>query len=277
MRSCSTISVDAGLHPQWEGMRTGRKIIEVVNLTVRYGRNTVLKEVSLDVYEGEILVILGGSGSGKSVLVRHMIGLETPASGKVLIKDIDLVNASNEELRSLRRNMGMLFQSSALLGSMTLAENVALPLADFTGLDPSAIDKIVHMKLAMVGLAGYEDHLPSEVSGGMKKRAGIARAMVLDPDVLFLDEPSAGLDPVTSAGIDALIKTLNVNLGTTMIIVTHELESIFDIAQRVIMVDRSIKGIIAEGDPKELRDHSTEPKVRDFFNRRTPDNHNGEK
>jgi phospholipid/cholesterol/gamma-HCH transport system ATP-binding protein len=164
--------------------------------------------------------------------------------------------------------MGVLFQSGALFGSMTLAENLALPLQEYTDLSPAEIERIVKMKLALVNLAGYENHLPEEISGGMKKRAGLARAMALDPNVLFFDEPSAGLDPISAAELDILIKSINTGMGTTMVVVTHELESIFSIAHRVIMLDKSAQGIIAQGDPRELKDHSPDPRVTDFFNRR---------
>jgi phospholipid/cholesterol/gamma-HCH transport system ATP-binding protein len=181
---------------------------------------------------------------------------------------VDLMTADDTELHKLRRGIGVLFQSGALFGSMTLAENVSLPLEEYTDLSPEAIDLIVRMKLSLVDLAGYENHLPEELSGGMRKRAGLARAMALDPAVLFFDEPSAGLDPITAAELDILIKGINAGLGTTMVVVTHELESIFNIAHRVIMLDKSAKGIIAEGDPRELKEHSTDPRVVNFFNRR---------
>jgi len=197
-----------------------------------------------------------------------MLGLHELASGRVLINGIDTMRADDDELARLRRQMGMLFQSSALFGSMTLWENVALPLTEFTSLPADMIDMIVKMKLGMVGLEGYENHLPSELSGGMQKRAGIARAIALDPTVLFFDEPSAGLDPVTAAELDVLIKKINRGIGTTLVIVTHELQSIMSIAQRIIMLDKSEKGIIAEGNPWELKEHSEDPRVRNFFNRR---------
>lgn len=247
---------------------SSEKIIVVENLTARFGDNTVLENISFEVYRGDIFIIIGGSGCGKSTLLKHMIGLYELASGRVIINGIDITNADDEQIGRLRQGMGMLFQSSALFGSMTLYENIALPLMEFTDLPSSMIDSIVKTKLGMVGLSGYENHLPSELSGGMKKRAGIARAMALDPEVLFFDEPSAGLDPVTSAELDILIKNLNKGIGTTMVIVSHELESIFNIAHRIIMLDKGKKGIIAEGDPHELKKSSNDPRVINFFNRK---------
>lgn len=238
------------------------------NLTARFGDRTIFTNVSFQVNEGEVLVILGGSGCGKSTLMKQMIGLYRPASGRVLIKGVDINTPDEVQLRQLRMQIGVLFQSSALFGSMTLGENVALPLGEYTDLSPASIDLLVRMKLAMVNLTGSAELLPSELSGGMKKRAGLARAMALDPSILFFDEPSAGLDPITSAELDNLIKTINSSLGTTMVIVTHELESIFDIAHRVVMLDKTAKGIIAEGDPHYLREHSTDPRVVNFFQRR---------
>ena len=243
-------------------------IIEVDGLTARFGDNTVFKEVSFQVHRGEILVILGGSGCGKSTLLKHMIGLYQPAAGRVILNGIDMRTDEAEELRQVKMGMGVLFQSGALFGSMTLAENLALPLEEYTDLTREEIEGIVRMKLALVNLAGYENHLPEEISGGMKKRAGLARAMVLDPSVLFFDEPSAGLDPISAAELDILIKSINTGLGTTMVVVTHELESIFSIAHRVIMLDKSAQGVIAQGDPRELKENSPDPRVTDFFNRR---------
>lgn len=243
-------------------------VIEVAGLTARFGDTTILENVGFQVFRGEILVILGGSGCGKSTLLKHMIGLYRPYAGKVLINGVDVNIEDEGELVNLRKGIGVLFQSGALFGSMTLAENVALPLSEYTDLSPDTIDLIVKMKLSLVDLAGYENHLPEEVSGGMKKRAGLARAMALDPSILFFDEPSAGLDPITAAELDILIKSINAGLGTTMVVVTHELESIFTIAHRVLMLDRGAKGIIAEGDPSYLKEHSSDLRVVNFFNRR---------
>jgi phospholipid/cholesterol/gamma-HCH transport system ATP-binding protein len=246
---------------------TRETVITVEGMTVRYGENTILDNVDLKVFKGEILVIAGGSGCGKSTLLKHIMGLSKPTSGKVVINNIDITTADYDKVTDIRKGIGMLFQSSALFGSMTISENVSLPLATFTDLSDETIELIMRMKLGMVGLAGYENHYPAELSGGMQKRAGIARAMAMDPGVLFFDEPSAGLDPITAAGLDRLITSINQGMGTTMVIVTHELQSIFAVAQRIVMLDRSAKGIIAEGDPWELKEKSTDPLVRNFFNR----------
>ena len=243
-------------------------IIQVRDLVAGYGDRVILEDLSFDVYEGEIFVILGESGCGKSTLLKHLVGLNCPLSGRIVIDGTDISREGDEETYSeVLKKIGILYQSGALLGSMTLAENVALPIFEYTNLSPSHVATLVKMKLNLVGLGGYENYLPSEISGGMKKRAGLARAMALNPKILFFDEPSAGLDPVTSAGLDHLIIHLNRSFGTTMVIVTHELESIFAVAHRIIMLDQRSKGIIAEGDPKFLRDHSKNPFVHQFFNR----------
>jgi phospholipid/cholesterol/gamma-HCH transport system ATP-binding protein len=243
-------------------------VILVEGLTASFGDEVIFENVNFQVHRGEILVILGGSGCGKSTLLKHMIGLYRPAAGRVLVNGVDVNTDDDQELRRLRMGIGVLFQSGALFGSMTLAENLALPLQEYTDLSPADIELIVKMKLGLVQLAGYENHLPSEISGGMKKRAGLARAMALDPNVLFFDEPSAGLDPITSVEMDNLIKSINAGMGTTMVIVTHELESIFSIAHRVVILDKGARGIIAMGDPRDLQEHSQDPRVVNFFNRK---------
>ena len=246
----------------------GRKIIiQVRDMVAGYGDDVILDRISFDVYEGEIFVVLGGSGCGKSTLLKHMIGLIRPKWGEVLIDGEDICASDEKTYQRIIRKFGVLYQSGALLGSLTLAQNVALPIQEYTDLNKRSIDMLVRMKLNLVHLNGYENHLPSEISGGMKKRAGLARAMALNPQILFFDEPSAGLDPITSADLDNLIIHLNKSLGTTMVIVTHELHSIFAVAHRVIMLDKRTKGIIAEGDPAYLRDHSQNPFVKGFFNR----------
>jgi phospholipid/cholesterol/gamma-HCH transport system ATP-binding protein len=248
--------------------RLDRKpVIVVENLTAGFGGDTIFENVSFEVYEEEIFGILGGSGCGKSTLMKHMIGLYETTSGKVAVHGIDMTKADERQLKKIRLGIGVAFQSGGLFGSMTLAENVALPLQEYTDLSPETIDLVVKMKLGMVDLAGYENHLPEELSGGMKKRASLARAMALDPTVLFFDEPSAGLDPITSAELDSLIKSIRAGIGTTMVIVTHELQSILNIADRIIMLDKAAKGVIAEGDPRWLKDNSTDPRVKAFFNR----------
>jgi phospholipid/cholesterol/gamma-HCH transport system ATP-binding protein len=242
-------------------------IIEVRDLTVGYGDVEVLKDISFDVRRGEVFVILGGSGCGKSTLLKHMIGLFPPMKGSVKIEGRDLVTAEGRERQDILKRIGVSYQSGALFGSMTLAENVQLPLTEYTDLPPAALDLLAWMKLRLVGLEKSSAKLPSELSGGMQKRAAIARAMALDPAVVFLDEPSAGLDPITSADLDALILRLRETVGTTFVIVTHELPSIYAVADRVIMLDKETKGIIAEGRPDDLRDHSDVPFVRQFFHR----------
>jgi len=242
-------------------------IIRVERLTIGYGTRALLTDMSFEVQRGEVFAILGGSGSGKSTLLKHMIGLFRPLAGHIWLDGIDIAAAEGVMRLSALRRIGVAYQSGALFGSMTLAQNVRLALEEYTDLPDEAMDLIARMKLDLVGLKDFAESLPAEVSGGMQKRAAIARAMALDPAILFLDEPSAGLDPVTSAGLDQLILRLKRGLGVTFVVVTHELPSIFTIADRVIMLDRSARGIVAEGRPQDLRDRSDNPVVRQFFNR----------
>lgn len=242
-------------------------IVRVERLVARYGERVILNDVSLEIRRGEVFGIVGGSGCGKTTLMRHIVGLQRPASGRVFVDGEEIGDLDEERLKGVRRKIGMAFQSGALFGSMTVGENIALPLEEYTNLPRETIDMLVRIKLDMVGLDGCEKLKISELSGGMKKRAGLARAMALDPMILCFDEPSAGLDPITSAELDQLIVQINRSLRTTLIVVTHELPSIFTIATRVVMLDTGTRGIIAEGDPRELRDHSPDPRVRAFFNR----------
>jgi len=243
---------------------TSEPHIRVSGLAMGYDGEVLLENIEFEIQRGEIFAILGGSGSGKSTLLRHLIGLQQPLRGEILVED------APPRLGARAPTAGVLFQSGALLGSLTLAENVALPLVTWTDLKPDEIDAVVHSKLRLVGLGGFENHAPDELSGGMKKRAGIARALALEPSLVYLDEPSAGLDPITSAELDELLLTLNHGLGTTLVVVTHDLLSIFSIAGRCILLDSDAKGAIALGDPRELRDRSLDPRVSAFFNRKPP-------
>lgn len=242
-------------------------VIQVERLVARYGDTVILDGIDLEVRRGEVFVIVGGSGCGKTTLMRHLIGLQRPAAGTVLIDGDDIGNADEDQLRRIQRKIGVLFQAGALFASLSLGENISLPLEEYTALPPPMIELLVRIKLSMVKLSGFEHFQIAALSGGMKKRAALARAIALDPHIVFFDEPSAGLDPVTSAELDALIVQLNRSLGTTMVVVSHELSSIFTIADRVIMLDGEAKKIIAEGKPQELRDHSPDPRVHAFFNR----------
>ena len=243
-------------------------VIVVEHLLAAYGENVILRDVSFRVARGELLAIVGGSGCGKSTLLKYMIGLYRTRQGRVVINGVDIMSVSEESLNRQRLGIGVLFQSDALIGSMTLAENISLPLKEHTDLEPEFISRIVKMKLGMVHLAGYENHQPSELSGGMKKRAGFARAMAMDPTILFFDEPSAGLDPVTAAELYELIQRMNRDMRATIIIVTHDLNLVFAVADRVIMLDGEEQGIIAEGSPLALREWEDDHRVYDFFNRR---------
>lgn len=241
---------------------SGAPIIQVTDLTMGWPDRILQEHASFSVQRGTTFAILGGSGCGKSTMLRYLVGLESPMGGTVHIDGI-----GTPSLDAGRPPFGVMFQGGALLGSMSVAENVALPLVEWSGLPAPAIEAIVRSKLRLVGLQGAADKLPSEISGGMKKRAAIARAMALDPDLLFLDEPSAGLDPVSSAELDELILTLKRTLGLTVVIVTHELESIYTIADDCIFLDKESKTILARGNPKELRDSVTLPNLVRFFHR----------
>lgn len=241
--------------------------IEVNHLKCGYDRDVVLADVSFTVSRGEIFFVIGGSGCGKSTLLRNMVGLHQPLEGTVKFLGQPFTRADLATRRAMLRTFGMLFQGGALWTSLTLRQNVALPLEEYTELSRREIDAIATLKLAQVGLAGFEEYFPSEISGGMRKRAGLARALALDPEIVFFDEPSAGLDPVTSRKLDELIVQVRDTFGTTIVVVSHELASIFQIADRVIMLDREAKGIIAEGKPAALVNHSPDPRVVEFLTR----------
>lgn len=242
-------------------------VIRVRGLTMGFGDRIVLQGLDFEVRAGEIFVILGGSGCGKSTLLKHMVGLHKPLAGSVTVAGMPLDPDDAVSYGRILARIGVMYQGGALFSSMTLGENVALPITEYSGLRGRAVDDLVRLKLRQVGLEGFEHHLPEELSGGMRKRGAIARALALNPEILFLDEPSAGLDPISSADLDALILRLNRTLGTTFVVVTHELSSIFTIASRAVMLDKESKSIIAEGDPHDLQQNSTHPFVRRFFNR----------
>ncbi|GBC61365.1 polyamine ABC transporter ATP-binding protein [Desulfonema ishimotonii] len=232
-----------------------------------YGDFVIQKDLSFTINRADIFIIMGGSGCGKSTLLRHLVGLKAPAKGQILYDDQSLWEAAPEDRDRILRNCGVMFQSGALWSSMTLAENVALPLGEYTALSPADIREIVSLKLALVGLAGFEDYYPSEISGGMQKRAGLARAMALDPDILFFDEPSAGLDPVSARLLDDLLLELRDSLGATVVVVTHELASIFAIGSNSVFLDPETKTMIAGGNPNVLLAESDDPRVRKFLTR----------
>ncbi len=241
--------------------------ITVKNLTMAYGSFVVMKDLNFEVGEKRIFIIMGGSGCGKSTLLRHLIGLQEPAEGHVFLGDEDFTATAPEDRGRFIRRFGVMYQSGALWSSLTLAENIAMPLEEHTKLPARTIRELVSYKLALVGLSGYEDYYPAQISGGMNKRAGIARAMALDPEILFLDEPGAGLDPLSSRRLDDLILQLRDSLGSTIVVVTHELDSIFAIADDAIFLDSATRKQGATGKPTWLRDHSENPAVRLFLNR----------
>jgi phospholipid/cholesterol/gamma-HCH transport system ATP-binding protein len=237
------------------------------NVTMAYGSFVLMSNLNFVVNRGDIFIIMGGSGCGKSTLLRHLIGLKEPATGEIFYGDINFTQANQQVREGLLRRFGVLYQSGALWSSMTLAENIGLPLGEFTDLTPAQIREVAALKLALVGLKGFEDFYPSEISGGMQKRAGLARAMALDPDVLFFDEPSAGLDPISSRLLDDLILELRDNLGATIVVVTHELASIFTIANNSVFLDAESRTQIATGDPHDMLANSHDPRVRRFLTR----------
>ena len=241
--------------------------IRVDSLTAGYDGRIILENVSFEIPRGQIVTILGGSGCGKSTLLKHLIGLYPPVSGDISILGRSIVRSSESERRKIMQSFGVAYQSGALFRSLTLAQNVALPMEEFTDLSPEEIQKRVNEKLSLVQLAKFGEMLPSDLSGGMIKRGAFARAMALDPAILFFDEPSAGLDPLSSASLDQLILEIRRKTGATIVVVTHELDSIFTIADRAIMLSRETKGIIADGKPADLRDHSGNEFVRKFLNR----------
>ena len=241
--------------------------ITVSDLTVAYGSFVVMRDLNFTINRGDIFIVMGGSGCGKSTIMRAMVGLKEPAKGRVFYGDISFWETDPMEREHIMKCVGILYQNSALWSSMTLAENVALPLEQYTDLTARQIREMVSLKLSLVGLAGFEDFYPSEISGGMRKRAGLARAMALDPEILFFDEPSAGLDPVSGHLLDELILELRESLGATVVVVTHELASIFAVGNNSIFLDPETKTMIASGDPHKLLAESRDPKVRNFLTR----------
>lgn len=241
--------------------------IDVQNLTIGYDDYVLMKNISFTVNKGDIFIVMGGSGCGKSTLLHVLTGLKAPKSGKIMIDGLNFASASAEQKKDLMRHCGILYQSGALFSSMTLAENIALPLQQYTDYSDKLIKELVSLKLSLVGLAGFEDFYPSEISGGMKKRAGLARALALDPEILYCDEPSAGLDPISSKLLDDLILDINKSLGTTFVIVTHELASIFAVGNNSIFLDSGSKSIKGQGDPKELLKNPPNDIVYNFLTR----------
>jgi phospholipid/cholesterol/gamma-HCH transport system ATP-binding protein len=248
-------------------MQADAPLVEIRGLTMAYGDFVIQRDLDFAIDRGEIFAVMGASGCGKTTLLRHLVGLKSPAKGEILYDGESFWGSNPERRQQLMRKFGVMYQNGALWSSMTLAENVSLPLEVYTDLRRSEIREIARFKLALMGLAGFEDFHPSEVSGGMQKRVGVARAMALDPDILYFDEPSAGLDPVSARRLDDLIRELRDSLGITMVIVTHELDSIFAVADRSLFLDPDTHTMLAVGPPAELRDHSPDPKIRQFLNR----------
>jgi len=268
MSTPATTGPNGGPHT---AAKAGDAHITVRDLTMAFGSFVLMHDLNFVVRRADVFIIMGGSGCGKSTLLRHLIGLIEPAKGEILYGKENFTTASPEERERILRRVGILYQSGALFSSMTLAENIALPLGEFTALSAAEIREVAALKLALVGLKGFEDFYPSQISGGMQKRAGLARAMALDPEILFFDEPSAGLDPISSRLLDELILELRDSLGSTSVVVTHELASIFTIANNSIFLDVDARTMTASGDPKVLRDHSDNPNVRRFLTRGAED------
>jgi len=243
--------------------------IEVQNLTMAYGNLVIQHDLNFSIRREDIFIVMGASGCGKSTLLRHLVGLKSPARGKVMFGDVSFWEAAPNQRDKIMRRAGILYQNGALWSSLTLSENIALPLGEYTDLSLTEIQEIASLKLALVGLSGFEDYYPAEISGGMQKRAGLARAMALDPEILFFDEPSSGLDPISAKLLDNLILELRDSLGTTLVIVTHELSSIFAIGSNSIFLDASSKTMIASGDPKVLLQECENPTVQQFLTRGT--------
>lgn len=245
--------------------------ITVKDLTMAYGSFVLMQNLSFSINRGDVFIIMGGSGCGKSTLLRHLIGLKSPAKGQIFYESIDFWAAPLEKRDQIMKQAGILYQSGALWSSMTLGENVSLPLEQYTDLNKTQINELVSFKLSLVGLAGFEDFYPSEISGGMRKRAGLARAIALDPEFLFFDEPSAGLDPLSARRLDELILELRESLGSTIAVVTHDLDSIFTIGNNSVFLDADTRTMTAQGDPKLLRDKGENEKVRLFLRRGEPE------
>ena len=244
-------------------------IIKVKDLTIAYDENVIMRDISFEVKTQDIFMIMGGSGCGKSSLLKVLIGLKTPTKGQVFIQDIDFYKTSENSRKKIMQNCGILYQSGALFSSMSVGENVALPLQQYSSYSSATINELVELKLAQVGLHGYKDFYPDELSGGMKKRAALARAIALDPEILYFDEPSSGLDPISSRLLDELILEINANLKTTIVIISHDIDSILTIGNQAIYLDATSKTLAAQGNPKKWLKNPPTPAIADFFSRRT--------